>query len=368
MSLLSTLLFMQLAIIGAGAAGLACAWALRASGASVTVFEKSRAACGRAATRRRERPGGLVRYDHGANYAKPPPGSPSHRLLTEDLPTDELAHIGGPVWPFGPMGELHPERAEDDGAPKLTYRPGIAHLGKLLAAAADTGRFSLHKQTRVGGLRRDEAGWSLADDAGADLGTFEAVLLTPPAPQAAELVKKASLEEARRDALLAALHASTYRSQFALVLGFDEPLERPRPFYALVGTGEGNEYPAAWLAFEEDKPGHVPDGHSVLVAQMSPTWTEQHYYDDPAALVEAARAPIGHLIGRTLPPPDWHDTQRWRYALPDTAADRAPLDDAAEIGLFFAGDFLAGRGRVHLALESGLDAAGRIGHALGLEG
>jgi predicted NAD/FAD-dependent oxidoreductase len=357
---------MQIAIIGAGAAGLACAWALRDAGASVTVFEKSRAACGRAATRRRERPGGLVRYDHGANYVKPPPGSPPHRLLTEHLPTDDLARIDHPVWPFGPMGELHPEQAEDDGAPKLTYRPGIAHLGKLLAAAADTGRFALHKQTRIGGMQHEGGAWSLTDDAGADLGQFDAVLMTAPAPQAAELIERASLDGQRRSALLAALRASDYRSQFALVLGFDQPIERPRPFYALVATGDGNDFPVAWLAFEEDKPGHVPDGHSVLVAQMSPSWTEQHYYDDPAALVEAARVPIGHLVGRAIPVPDWSDTQRWRYALPDTAADHAPLDAAAEIGLFFAGDFLAGKGRVHLALESGLGAADRMAEALGL--
>ena len=351
---------MRLAIIGAGAAGLACAWALRDTGATVTVFEKSRAACGRAATRRKERPGGLVRYDHGANYAKPPPGSPAHRLLTEHLPTDELVRIERPVWPFGPMGQLHPENAEDDGAPKLTYRPGLAHLGKLLAAAADTGRFALHKQTRVAHLDQAKDGWLLTDDGGAALGPFEAVLVTAPAPQSAELMHGADIDEKRRARLVTALRQSAYRSQFAVVLGFDRPLERREPFYALVGTGEDHAFPVAWLAFEDDKPGHVPDGHSVLVAQMGPAWTEAHYYDAPQAVVEAARVPIGHLLSQTLPAPDWHDTQRWRYALPDSAADRAPLDDASSIGLFFAGDFLAGQGRLHLALESGLAAAERI--------
>ena len=52
----------------------------------------------------------------------------------------------------------------------------------------------------------------------------------------------------------------------------------------------------------------------------------------------------------------WSDAQRWRYALPAGQADFARLNGTGS-GLYFAGDFTAELGRVHLAIESGWRAA-----------
>lgn len=54
----------RVAVVGAGLAGLACAEALQASGATVTVFDKSRGPSGRMSTRR----GDTWQCDHGAQY------------------------------------------------------------------------------------------------------------------------------------------------------------------------------------------------------------------------------------------------------------------------------------------------------------
>ena len=94
---------MNLAIVGAGASGAAAAYRLRETDYDVTVFEKSRGVCGRAATRRKH---GCT-YDHGANYVKS--GSDRvDRLLTETLSSDGLADIEAPVWTFGADGEITP--------------------------------------------------------------------------------------------------------------------------------------------------------------------------------------------------------------------------------------------------------------------
>ena len=58
------------------------------------------------------------------------------------------------------------------------------------------------------------------------------------------------------------------------------------------------------------------------------------------------------------------DVWRWPQALPDGGADFAVLNGGAA-GLFFAGDYTAGQGRVHLAIESGWRAAAAIERALG---
>jgi predicted NAD/FAD-dependent oxidoreductase len=57
----------DVAVIGAGMAGLSCAQRLRQAGYSVAVVEKSRGAGGRVATRRVQG----TRADHGARYLEP---------------------------------------------------------------------------------------------------------------------------------------------------------------------------------------------------------------------------------------------------------------------------------------------------------
>lgn len=55
---------LDVAIVGAGMAGLSCARALVEAGLKVAVFDKARGAGGRMATRRGE----LASFDHGAQY------------------------------------------------------------------------------------------------------------------------------------------------------------------------------------------------------------------------------------------------------------------------------------------------------------
>ena len=70
---------------------------------------------------------------------------------------------------------------------------------------------------------------------------------------------------------------------------------------------------------------------------------------------------VADLLGdERLADPDWTDRQGWLYALPDEGADGETLRGAEPEGLYFAGDWVAGDGRVHLAVESGLDAGERI--------
>ena len=354
----------HLAIVGAGAAGLAAAHALRDAPLAVTVFEKSRGLAGRAATRWRDAEDAAGapfrwRYDHGAQYLSAPVGSPSHRLVTEGLDADGLAEITRPgtaaVWPFGADGAVRPGDARPEGAPRLTYADGIASLGRRLADA--TPGLDVRTQTRVGRVEQRAAGWRVEGDDGADLGAFDAVLLTAPAPQAVVLVRESAMGDALRERLLAGLGEATYRSQFTVVWAFPEGLAaRPAP-YALVDTS--GEHAAAWIAVESDKPGRAPAGATLLLAQMSAAWTAAHYDAPKPDVVAAATEAVGGVVG-ALPPAAWTDTQRWRYALPDAQADAAALRAAEAAGVFVAGDAVAGKGRVHLALETGMDAAARI--------
>ena len=59
---------MQIAIVGAGMAGLSCATRLAALGHEIALFDKGRGPGGRMATRRVEADGTMLRFDHGAQY------------------------------------------------------------------------------------------------------------------------------------------------------------------------------------------------------------------------------------------------------------------------------------------------------------
>ncbi|WP_435193945.1 NAD(P)/FAD-dependent oxidoreductase [Natronomonas sp. EA1] len=342
---------MDIAIVGAGAAGAAAAYTLREE--SVTVFEKSRGVCGRAATRRR----GDCTYDYGANYVKSKDPKVND-LLTETVDTDGLVDIEEPVWTFDSSGAIDEGRDGEDH--KWTYTEGITQIAKRLFSLAET---EVQRETRIERIVRDEGAdedagrWRLYDTDDTDLGAFDTLLLTPPAPQTTQLLRDTEWADDRRETLAEAVAAVPYRSIITGVLHYE--FERDEPWYALVNTDRNHD--VGWVAREELKDGHVPDGESLLVAQMAPDWSTARYEDDEEETMEELTEAVAELLGEDrLRDPDWTDYMGWRYALPDEGVDKATIESAEDAGLFFAGDWVAGEGRVHLALRNGLDVGERI--------
>jgi predicted NAD/FAD-dependent oxidoreductase len=336
------------AIVGAGASGLAAAWQLSQLGIPSTIFEKSRGLSGRAATRRKHG----HHYDHGANFFRLDDPEVA-RLLRKHIPTDGLVEIPGDVWTFDAEGNLHPGDPAHNAVPKWTYRDGINTLGKHLLAASPMA--TAVRETHILRIGKNDDWW-LDDDSGKRHAGFRCILLTPPTPQSATILRDSGID----DALATALDSLQYHPQFSLILGYHTPPLSERPFHALVNLD--GRHPLAWLSFEEDKPGHVADGASVIVAQLSPAWSANHYETPPETWLKDALAIIRDLLRSPLPTPDWWDTQRWRYAHP-VPGNPIPTDAlrSREIdGIFLAGDGLLGKGRVPLAIRSGLDAAKRI--------
>lgn len=333
------------AIVGAGVAGAGAAYTLRDS-ATVTVFEKRQRISGRTATRQQH----SCRYDHGANYFKDE-DSRVTELVTETLDTDGLVDIDAPVWTFDSEGEI--SEGHDTDEHKWTYRNGINQLSSLLFERTDA---SIETDTRVGSIERTD-GWRLEATDGRDLGTFDALLLTPPAPQTADLLADTVWDTSLRDDLAETIRTVPFRTTVTAVLHY--PFELDWPYYALVNTDKNHDI--GWLSREECKPGHVPAGESLLLVQMSPEWSHARYNEPSEAVAGAAADATADLLSDDrLAAPDWTDCQYWRLAQPDGGVDADPLERAESHDLFFAGDWVAGEGRVHLALRSGLDAGERI--------
>jgi renalase len=339
----------RVGVVGAGAAAAALCDVLAEAVPAVelTVLEKSGGVCGRAATRRRD---GCI-YEYGANYVTAADDRVTE-LLTDDLDDEGLVEVGAPVYTFDADGTVS-EGREADG-PRHTYEAGITQLAKRLFARTDA---TVHRRTRVEHLDRDGDSWMLRDGDGDRWGPFDALVVNPPAPQTAELVRTADWDAPARDALADAAGAVQYRSIYAAVLHY--PFRLDRPWYALVNVDR--EHEVGWLAREECKRGHVPDGESLLLVQASPAWSRAHDGADPAVATGELAELTADLLGdNRLADPDWTDHQFWRHALPDEGVDREPVRVAEDHGLYCVGDWVAGEARLHAALASGLTVGDRL--------
>lgn len=342
---------MDLAIVGAGAAGAAAAYALRDAPVDVTVFEADEGVGGRAASGRKND----CRYDYGANYVKAD-SSRVAELVTEELPTAGLVDVAEPVWTFDASGTI--SKGDDRDEHKWTYEAGIAELPERLLAETDA---TLEFGTRVRRLSHSGGTWWLLDDAGADLGTFGAVLLTPPAPRTADVLAGTEWDSPLLADLQAAVDAVSYRSIFAAVLHY--PFAVDYPWYALVNVDR--EHDVGWLSREELKAGHVPAGETLLVVQMAPGWADGRSEEPGELTVDVADSVADLLEDDRFAAPDWTDHEPWRDALPNEGVETEPVREAERAGLYLAGDWVAGDGRVHLAIESGLEAGERLADAAG---
>jgi len=335
-------------IVGAGIAGLTLAYGLREHSADITIFEKSRGFGGRAATRGRNG----CRYDHGAPYFSPSTDR-VRRLVTAQLSTEHLLSIGRPVGTFDQDGTCRVPPSSPADRPRWTYRRGISTLGKLLAREC---RANIHRTTRIDRLSRTAGQWQFYTDEGELAAGYDAVVLTAPVPQSRALLD--GLEDQGRAArvreVLSTVH---YASRFAYVLAYDRSVDRPGDVFGLRGPDTG--HPLHWIGFESDKPGHAPEGQTLLVLHTAGNWTTPRIDQSPDTFLPEVRDAAEDALSTSLHTPLWTDTQRWRYAQPE-ATDGLDATVGAEEGLFLAGDAVDGGGTVASAIESGFNTAARL--------
>ena len=343
----------HIGIVGAGAGAAAAAFVVddAVPDADVTVFEKSGGLCGRAATRRHD----AVTYDYGANYLKADDDRVVE-LITETLDDGGLVDVTEPVYVFDADGTVAPGREADEH--KWSYRQGLTQIAKRLFGRTDA---TVHRRTRIETIRRVDDQWTVDDADGVTRGPFDALLLNPPAPQTAALLRDAEWDAPVREALVDAVGDVAYRTVWTAVLQY--PVALDVPYYGLVNTDK--EHAVGWLSREECKPGHVPDGESLLVVQANHEWSVERYDADPAENVAALADHAADIVGDDrLADPTWTDHQGWRYAQPEGGVDHGPVDSARREGLFLLGDWVAGEGRLHAALANGLDAGERVAYGV----
>ncbi|GAA3351997.1 NAD(P)/FAD-dependent oxidoreductase [Amorphoplanes nipponensis] len=293
---------MNVVVVGAGIAGLACAGELAAGGAAVRVHERGRVVGGRLASKRL---GG--RYaDIGAAYFVA--DDPDFAALAERWRARGLAR------PWTDTLAVFP--GEPTTGPMRWAAPGgLRSLATELAGGLD---IALESELRA-----------VPDDA-------DAVVLAMPGPQALRLDPPAAVADAAR--------AQAWEPVLAAVCTYDR-----RSWPPLHGAFV-NDHPVLATIFDDgDRRG---DAAPVLVAHSTAAFARPRLADPGAAAGELAAA-VNEVLGLTGRP-EVH-VHRWTYAHPGAGSASFATDGR----VWLAGDAF-GKPRVQTAWLSGRAVARAI--------
>ncbi len=307
---------MRVAVIGAGLGGLAAAGALSSQGIEVRIFEKSRGVGGRLATRRLP---GDAHVNHGAPAVDAPSGSPVAAAL--DRVTTASLRVDGPPATVAPM--------RDARAPTS----GVTAFAKALVADHD-----LVTSVRIARLRRVSTGYELGDEQGNGHGTYDAVVVNAPAPQAADLLDTLADERPRTDELRAVRYA---------------------PAIILIGHGQ-SETPTIWQSDGDVRcvARFAASGSTAgIAAHLSLTLSASllDTASDEELLGSAAGGAFGPLPVDQV---QWTQVKRWRFAHVLAPATAGSLDGTGT-ALWLCGDTISGPGMAGV-WDSGLRAAAGV--------
>ena len=316
----------NIAVIGAGMAGLACGDALQQAGYLVTIFEKSRGPSGRASTRTGEG----WQCDHGAQYF---------------TVSDERFAAQVRKWQqAGVVAEWQGRIFETDGV-QLTAKQAdkVRYVGvpkNTAPARFLAGALEVELQHTVERIHLASGQWHVqTKEHGPYQDSFDQLVLAIPSAQAEVLLAGVS-DACQQLAASVRMHGC-----WALMGRYAQPLALP--FDGLfVNAG-----PLSWVARDSSKPGRarmdaaVPE---VWLLHASPDWSEAHLEREDAAVAQEMIAAFVALGGQV---PEAYSIHRWRYA--DSAQ---PLQQGfawdSQLQLGLCGDWLNG-GKVEGAWLSG---------------
>lgn len=330
---------MQIAIIGAGLAGLSCATHLQAHGHQVTVYEKNPDGGGRMHTRDTE----LGGFDLGTQYF-------TARSVAFRKQVATWHQLGWLQRWDGRLARLEQGRMAKAGGNRQRWvaAPGMGALCRQLAHGLD-----VRCEQQVTALERAGAAWLLrlrcdSVPIEASAGPFDAVLLALPAPQAVFLLQAApALAKQAAQAHLAPC--------WTLALGFQQALDLPYDGAWVQGSRLG------WIALDASKPQRRPGEH--WVAHATPAWSLEHLEDEPERVRDKLLKAFHEATGSQVQPV-YAEAQCWRFARADRLLDGACLWQP-KLRLGACGDWFAagleGDGRVENAWLSGLALAAQAG-------
>jgi renalase len=334
----------DVAIIGAGMAGLVCAQQLSQAGYSVLVVEKSRGLGGRVATRRLHD----TFADHGACYLKP-----KDELMTQFV--ELLCHHDVlKVW----EGVFIEKSALSDG---ITSEPtggryiapqGMSSIAKFLAQG-----LNILLNQRVIAINQTPEKWCLTLEQGNEEITAKALVIAIPAPQAFFLLQPlASIIDTK---FLNKLASVEYFPSLSVMAGYSSTCQPLPEWNAVTLLSEI----LVWIGYDSSK--RINASQPIFVVQSNLNFAQTH-------LETPDLQPVGQQMLQVaadavkfpwLSNPEWMQVHRWRYAFPKNPLEKTFLTAETSLLLVCCGDWCGGN-LIAGAMHSGIAAANQINSQL----
>jgi predicted NAD/FAD-dependent oxidoreductase len=335
---------MNVAVVGAGIAGLSAARALHDRGDSVVVFERTSAPGGRVATRIADkielpmRGTADLSFDHGAQYFTVRDERFSEVVaywLRDNVVskwTGRIVAFDGEGWEE--LGRESGDGSRESGSREPTDRyvgtPGMSAISEHMARGLDV-RFG----QRIESL-----------DA---LKEFDRIILAIPAERARPLL--GGFPE-----LLTRIAGVSMQPCWAVMAAFEERV--PAPFDAAFVSGS----PLGWIARNSSKPASPKHGEGgpkrertidTWVLHATTAWSHAHIDDRPDAVAPFLLEAFDDLVRAGLPRVFHVAAHRWKYATADPGLSVGALHEGR---VSVCGDWCRGP-RIEDAFLSGLAGA-----------
>lgn len=329
----------EIAVIGAGIAGLTCAQKLQQAGKSVVLIDKSRGLGGRLATRRLAG----SHADHGVCYIQP-----KGEIFRQWV--DELVAVGIlRVWTEG----IH--SLSTGGVLQLPSKSGHYYAAPLGATsiAKYLGRdLEIIGDRLITGISPVEHGWQLSTkDPEFSISAAYVVLATPPA-QALAIAKP----EIDPDCIHQLSNVQFSRSIAAIAV---YPTTDQTAAAAITWQGiHCIDHPVlAWIGLDSSK--QLNPTQPVLVIQSNAAFAEECFDAPDLAIVGQKLIDAIASLVPTLTTPELVQVHRWGYAFAQNPLSDLFITAQTAAPLYFSGDWCGGN-RVESAYLSGMALADKI--------
>jgi renalase len=347
----------EVAVIGAGIAGLTCAQQLAQAGYRVVVLEKSRGLGGRMATRRLQG----TWADHGARYLELKPNQPNefHQLV-------QALSARGIIVPWGQSFYHLSEsglKLALESYPRYVAPLGMSAIAKYLAQGLE-----IRLNQRVIGLHLSEIAtypnleinWQIVSESAAPISAASLVIAIP-APQALDLCEPLAAKGLAPE-FVRALQDATYAPCLSVIAGYPEKFQSEVSQLGWQAIEVIDDPILDWVGVDSSKRTQVTQ--PIMVLQSTAAFAKS--YLESTELDLAGQAMLNHAGQHLLPwlaAPSWLQVHRWRYAFPRNLYPAASLQAPMQQLLICCGDWCGGNS-VADALKSGLAAADRLNDQL----
>jgi renalase len=344
----------DVAVVGAGLAGLVCARQLQYAGAEVTVIEKSRGLGGRLATRRLAQ----TWADHGVRYLE------SQGALTQQLLQGACDRAILHPWMVPVASRM------TNGSQVLLETPRyVSGVGMTAVAKALAEGLEIQRGKRVGAIAPTSSGWTLTCE---EIATepsqssteihAEVLILMIPAPQALALLEPLA-DRAALIPILQALQAVEFDPCITAIAAYSTANLRSAP---IQGLHLLDDPVLSWISIEASKQPRPNEGASAVIVQSSAAFAWAHLdTSDLGPVGQTLLDKASHALGIDLTHPDLTQVHRWRYAFCRVPYPHPYLENLIEGQVICGGDWCGGR-QVEQALESGVQTAAAVGKFLNL--